>query len=89
MKTLSELLQNEKSIWFKVDKKYRKQFLKFAKENGCKWMNGDEIKLKNNISYCMGISSEYRLGFVSLVLLGYGEQTGQRKIYNFKELLGE
>ena len=40
--------------------------LLFAKENGCKWINGREIKIdEDKCGHFMGIDKDMKIGFVS------------------------
>ncbi len=44
---IMELLQKEEKIWVNIKPIQRREFLKFAKDNGFKWINGDEISLND------------------------------------------
>ena len=77
MKRVEELLAKEEwnkenSIWFEVYPEDEKEFLKYAKENGCKWLNGEEIDLeKVHGGYHMSISKKLTLAFVPYFAWGY------------------
>lgn len=45
MKNLMELLKREKCIWVHMEPMQRKDFLRFAKDNGFKWFTGKEISV--------------------------------------------
>lgn len=65
MKRLEEILQNENRVGFELEEKDFKTFLRFAKCNGCTWLNGDEIDVDNNhISHHMSIQKTKLLAFV-------------------------
>lgn len=42
MEKLIELLNKENYIWAHIERKQRCKFLKFAKDNGLKWISGEE-----------------------------------------------
>lgn len=89
MKTLEQLLKRDKHIWFSILDEEKEQFLKFAKDNGCKWMSGDEIKPKaDNCGYHMGINSKKQMGFVSMWCWFANPNNKPRKII-FKDIIGE
>lgn len=48
MEKLIELLNKENYIWAHIERKQRQKFLKFAKDNGFKWINGNEIYLNDD-----------------------------------------
>lgn len=65
MKSLKELLQERDEVWFLLDDENKKDFLCFAKDNGCKWVDGKEINIKENDCWnIVGISRDYVLGNV-------------------------
>jgi len=89
MKTLKELLKEDEHIWFEIVDQDKEKFLQFAKENGCKWMNSDEVC--PNKDYCsnyMGINNNLQLGFVSLCCWFAKAENEPRKI-KFKDILGD
>ena len=74
MKNLKEILCKEKHVWFHVRTQDSKEFLQFAKENGCKWMCGDEVEIdKDNCDHFMGINKNLQLGFVSAMCWFYAK----------------
>ena len=89
MKSLKEVLGNDKRVWFDIWQEDFKTFLQYAKDNGCKWMNGDEIKVdKDHIGHHMGINKDLQLGFVSMWAWFAKADNEPRKI-NFKDFMGE
>ena len=63
-------------------------FLLYAKENGCVWLDGSEINPnKDNCGYHMGIRKDLTMGFVSC-LCWHMNQSNKPKKLIFKEILG-
>ncbi len=63
MKNLKELLQEKGEIWFLIDEKDKKKFLRFAKDNGCKWVGNKEINLDEDDCWSIvGISKNLIMG---------------------------
>lgn len=68
MQDLKSLLGDEERVWFDVASEYYPSFLAYAKDNGCKWMDGSEIDTKaTNKSCFMGINKDLQLGFISCI----------------------
>lgn len=90
MLDLKELLKQEKEIWFKVEKCDKVKFLKFFKEQHCKWINGKEIDIKNDkITPFMGINSNLELGFVSAICWCSDLKNKIRKTYHINDFFQE
>lgn len=65
MKNLKELLQEKEGVWFLLDDENKKDFLRFAKGNGCKWVNGDEINVEEDTCWSIvGIDNKFIMGNV-------------------------
>ena len=89
MKTLKELIKKDNHIWFYVEKEDKKEFLKFAKRNGCTWINGEEINIKEDkCTHFMGINKDLKLGFIAIQCWINKGKNQARKIV-FKDILGE
>ena len=89
MKTLKEILKKDKHLWFFVEDEDKKKFLKFAKDNNCKWINGEEINVKeDNCTHFMGINQYCKLGFIAVQCWVMKGKNEARKI-KFKDILGE
>ncbi len=74
MKKLKEILNKEKHLWFYVKLQDSKKFLSFVKQNGCKWISGDEINTEtDNCGHFMGINIDLRLGYVSAMCWVYAK----------------
>ena len=66
MKSINEILKKEGKVFFHVEPHVTNEFLLFAKENGCKWINGREIKIdEDKCGHFMGIDKDMKIGFVS------------------------
>ena len=88
MKTLKQFLKDDERVWFEITEQDKEKFLQFAKDNNCKWMNGDEIlPKKNNCGSHMGINKDLELGFVSLCCWFLKADNEPRKI-KFKDVIG-
>lgn len=61
MSKLEEMLEETGEVWFELGggKYDRRKFLCWAKANGLKWMNGEEIKETDDCFFHM-IVSKYR-----------------------------
>ncbi|MBE5738928.1 MAG: hypothetical protein E7354_04300 [Clostridiales bacterium] len=89
MKNLKELIKNDERVWFEIEDSHKKQFLLFAKDNNCTWMNGDEIlPTENNCGNLMGINSENKLGFVA-TYCRHIKPINMPRIIKFSQILGE
>lgn len=88
MEDLKKLLSGKDRVWFYVQDEDGVAFLQWAKDNGCKWMNGDEIKPdQDNCGYHMGIDPKLSMGFVSGICWGMGSRCPTIRVVKFKELL--
>ena len=64
-KELKKLLKRG-IVWFDIPEENKKRFLRFAKFNGCKWINGDTIYPETDICSChMAITKDLTIGYVS------------------------
>ena len=64
-KKLQKLLKKGQ-VWFDIPDENKKMFLRFAKFNGCKWINGDNIYPESDLcSSHMAITPNLELGYVS------------------------
>ena len=69
MKTLDELFADKevKRVWFYIRREEQAEFLRFAKDNGCRWIDGTEIDLEGGACNFMGINRERKTGQISVV----------------------
>ncbi len=51
MQTYKEVCGTESRVWFEIKPKERKEFLKWAKALGCKWLNGTEINPRKGADF--------------------------------------
>lgn len=66
MEQLKKILQENEKIWFEISESEKSEFLQFAKNLGCLWTNGDEIRPE--IDHCgihMSIHSDLRIANVA------------------------
>ena len=76
-------LENEE-IWFCVNKNDWKRFLIFAKNNNCKWINGEEINPKtDNCSFHMSI---YNHIMAHVPMYSWFYTKNKRKVVNFDKI---
>ena len=88
MKTLKQILKNQKHIWVSIEEIEKTEFLKYAKEQGCRWLDGSEIDPdEDNCGYHMGIRNDLTIGFV-LGLCWCMNQNNKPKKIIFKDILG-
>lgn len=65
--TYKEVCGKESRVWFEIDPKKGKQFLKWAKSIGCVWLNGEEIKPRKGASFFhFSIHSDGKLANVAM-----------------------
>ncbi len=65
MKRVKDLLKKDEQIWFFIDdEKQKKNFLKWAKQNGCRWEDKEINVEKDNCGTFMGIDKNLILGYV-------------------------
>ena len=89
MKTIKELLKKDKHIWLFVEEDYKKEFLQFALNNGCTWLNGTEIKPnEDNCGHFMAITKNKHIGFIAAQCWIMQGKDMPRKI-KFSDILGE
>ena len=82
MKKLKELLQEDKNILFEIEEKDRISFLSYAKENGCRWLNGDEINPeKDKCWFHIGMSKDLFLSKIGLLCWAYEIKTTKKYKY--------
>lgn len=80
---LKDLLKCEEKVFFSVSLQDRENFLKFAKENGCMWLNGKEIDpLQDGCNGYMSIHSDLRIANVPYFAWNH-PQTKDVIKYNF------
>ena len=81
MELLKEMLRKSDQVWFNVNNEKVKDFLKFAKNNGCKCINGKEIDVNHDIcGFHMGVSRDFKLGYVSNMCWHFERNVNVRKI---------
>ena len=65
MLKLGEILKKESEIGFELEPNERKKFLRFARANALKWMNGEEIKETDDCFFHMVVSKDMTIGKIS------------------------
>ncbi len=65
MSKLEELLEKEGEIGFVLGQNERRKFLRWAKSNGLKWMNGEEIKETDDCFFHMVVSKDKTIANIS------------------------
>ena len=87
MKTLDELLMeyNTDIVLFRVEDEDGKAFLKWAKDNGCTWINNKEIDvIKDYWGYHMGIGKDRTIGYIMTMIWSLEKEKPKLK---FKSIL--
>ena len=65
MSKLEEMLEKEGEIGFVLGQDECKKFLLWAKANGLKWMNGEEIKETDDCFFHMVVSKDKTIANIS------------------------
>ncbi len=66
MKKLKDLLKDNEQVWFQIedDRNQKQAFLKWAKQNGCKWSNKAIIQENDDCGIFMAIDKNLNLGYM-------------------------
>ena len=67
MSKLEEMLKKEGKIGFILERDECKKFLQWAKANGLKWMNGEEIKETDDCFFHMVVSKDKTIANISSI----------------------
>ena len=51
MQNFKDVCGNKKSVWFEIKPTEGKKFLKWAKDLGCVWVNGEEIEPDKEVEF--------------------------------------
>ncbi|MBR0189224.1 MAG: hypothetical protein IJQ23_02415 [Clostridia bacterium] len=65
MSKLEEMLKKEGEIGFILGQNERRKFLRWAKSNGFKWMNGQEIKETDDCFFHMVVEKDKTIANIS------------------------
>ena len=67
MQKLKHVCGDKGCVWFEIEPKDSKEFLKWAKDLGCVWVNGEEIDPCEGVGFFhFSISSDGKLGIVPI-----------------------
>ena len=87
MNIIEKLLEKEKMIWFEVERKNAKEFLKILKSLSFKWINGKIINPnKDKTFFHLSIDRDKTLSNVAL-FAWFSPQTKNIKRLSFEEFL--
>ena len=87
MQTYKDVCGNEEKIFFEIDPEGGGEFLKWAKEIGCVWLNGEEIDTQGRVDFFhLSTHSDGRLAYVSM-MVWFSEQFSNVKRYYFPEYI--
>ena len=65
MQNFKEVCGNNKSVWFEMELNEGKKFLKWAKDLGCVWANGEQIEPEKGVDFFhLSISNDGKLAYV-------------------------
>lgn len=68
MQNYKEVCGDKKYVWFEVSPSEGKKFLKWAKDLGCAWSNGEEVKPENGADFFhFSIRSDGTLAYVDMI----------------------
>ena len=88
MAKLEELLEKEGKIGFTLERNECKKFLKWAKANGFKWMNGEEIKETDDCFLHMVVNRNKTIANISGLCWSINKGHPACRL-NFKDFLKE
>lgn len=83
MSRLEEFLESG-DVWFSVTDK--KRFLEWAKEQGCVWLNGNEIDPEGECFYHMSVHRDKKIANVAMYVW-FAEQFKSKPKYVFEDFL--
>ena len=87
MNIIEKLLEKEKMIWFEVERKNAKEFLKILKSLNFKWISGKIINPnKDKPFFHLSIDRDKTLSNVA-IFAWFSPQTKHIKKMNFEEFL--
>lgn len=67
MQNFKEVCGKNKSVWFEIELIEGKKFLKWTKDLGCVWANGEEIEPnKGSEFFHLSISNDGKLSYVPI-----------------------
>ena len=89
MQNFKEVCGNNKEVWFEIELNEGKKFLKWAKDLGCVWANGEEIEPnKGSEFFHLSISNDGKLAYVPIsAWVSKGPEFKNIKRYVFADFL--
>ena len=89
MENIMELLEKEKCVWVSMGPMQRKDFLKFAKDNGFKWFTGKEISLDKDCWFTVAMFDDMTIANISAMHRMFGNDRHTVYKINFTDLCTE
>lgn len=69
MKNYKNVCGNKNKVWFEIKPNEAEMFLKWAKDLGCKWSNGNEIHPDKHVDYLhFSIRNDGTLAYVNMMV---------------------
>ena len=69
MQNYKEVCGDKECVWFEISPSEGEEFLRWAKELGCIWVNGNEIKPENGADFFhFSIHNDGKLAYVSMLV---------------------
>lgn len=87
MEKLIELLKKENYIWVHIKPRQRCKFLKSAKDNGFKWINGNEISLNDDCWLVVAMFADKTIANIPAMHRVYGNDRDTVYKIDFSELV--
>ena len=68
MQNFKDVCGSNKSVWFEIQPNESKKFLKWAKDLGCKWIDGKEIDVNQKVAFFhFSITKDGELAYVPAI----------------------
>ncbi len=87
MKRFTKALGNAEKVWFELTDQDKRDFLIYAREIGCTWLNGEPIEPdRNACNYHMSIHADFKIASVPYFVC-FANQFNDIKKLRFSDFL--